>query len=86
MLGEVLLEEVVGEAVDVEHRAIGEIGGRRLVAHQGRRDLAFAVGVGAQRQFELLVAVSEDVRTPSSHYHTLGVFADHRSWVHNEVK
>ncbi len=70
MLGDVLLEEVVGEPVDVQHRAVPrQVPG--LVADQRGLDVALPVRIGTQRDRQLLVAVAEDVGSPSSHDHTL---------------
>ncbi|BDT96819.1 hypothetical protein IFM12275_67950 [Nocardia sputorum] len=66
MLGEVLLEEIVGESVDIEHRARGLFDGAGGdVAHQRGDHLALTVGIGAERQRALLVVRTEDVGAPA---------------------
>ena len=68
VLGEVLLEEVIGEAVHVQngtaclHRLL-----LRLVADQCCVHLAFAVRIRSERDRQLLISVTEDVWNPSSH-------------------
>ena len=68
MLGQVLLEEVVGEAVHVQdgttclHRLL-----LRLVADQCCVHLAFAVRIRSEGDRQLLISVTEDVWNPSSH-------------------
>ena len=63
-VGQLGLEEVVGEPVDVEHRAVdGLLRGGRTTDHD-RDHLALAVGVGAELEDVLLVAVAEEVGLP----------------------
>ncbi len=67
MLGEVLLEEVVGVSVDIDHRTPCGASVGRLVADQRGFDLPFAVRVVAEWDGGLFVAVAEDIGHPGSH-------------------
>jgi len=64
-LGQLGLEEVVAEAVDVDHRAAR----RALVAttHQRGVDPALAVGILAEVDRQALVRLAQDVRAPGVH-------------------
>jgi hypothetical protein len=63
-IGQLGLEEIVGEAVHVEHSAPRDLAVSRLAPHQHGGDRAFAVRVGAQVEFVAAVARAEDVRLP----------------------
>lgn len=67
MLGQMPLEEIVGESVDVEHRALGTRRGLATggdVAYQGGNRLPLTVGIGAEIQGALLVIGAEDIGLP----------------------
>ncbi|MCP9949712.1 hypothetical protein [Actinomadura madurae] len=57
-IGQVLLEEVVDEPVQVQHGPAGRVGA--APPHQRRHDLA--LGVPAHRQLDRLVAGAEHIR------------------------
>jgi hypothetical protein len=71
VIGQLGVEEVVGVAVHRQDRVRppGVVLGRPA-AHQGRDDVAFAVGIGPERDRALPVA-GQDVRHPASHQASL---------------
>ena len=67
MLGDVSLEKVVGEPVDVDDRALDVGCSGRLIPNESGLDLPFSIRIVSECNGRLFVAVAEDIGHPGSH-------------------
>jgi len=78
-IGQLGLEEIVGEAVHVEHGALRDLAGGWLAPHQHGGGRALSIRVGPQVELVAAVTRAEDIRLPLAAVHYALASAGERS-------